>query len=104
MFFNRTLAKLAASSENRSGSMGNTRDTWVVKSASGTVPLSTTVASNYVYFDTVHGYRVYKRVLKEAPVGAVLYNEYRSNWSGQEPVYSMTKYVKHLNGAWYKIV
>lgn len=102
VLFNRTLAKTVALSENRSGSMGATRDTWVIKGKKD-VQLSTTVASNYAYHETTYGDPIFnKRTLKAAPVGSVLRNEYSSNWSGQEPYYTVKEYVKRADGAWHQ--
>ncbi len=104
VFFNRTLSLKAARCENRTGSMGATHDTWVIKGkGKKDVQLSTTVASNYAYHQTTFGDPLFnKRALKAAPIGAVLYNEYSSNWSGQEPQHTVTKYVKSVNGVWHQ--
>ena len=98
VLFNRTLGKMAARAINTRGSMGKTIDTWSL----GSVSLSTSSQSNYSYEEAVEGdWRHNCKLLKAAPVGTVLVNEYYSSWAGHETEESRYIWTKGVDGAWH---
>ena len=98
VLFNRTLAKMASGGVSYRGSMGKTTDRWSL----GAVKLSTASRSNYAHEESVEGdWRFNAKLLKAAPEGAVVFNDYCSSWAGQDTVQYTISWTKGVDGAWH---
>lgn len=101
VLFNRTLAKIIANSADVTGSCGRTVDSWVLSTGGH---LSTSSRSNYADIRPTYGCAAAnKRLLKAAPVGAVVKNHYCSNWTGGEYEEYLELYIKEVSGAWRQL-